>query len=118
MNVAELSSDGSSIGPGVLPFGAACSVDHYQRSCRVGVIPASVRCTQVDGIAFQLICCNEIPNALIFGRVAVGIKGIGVQPLSCDLPAMWCVYYMYRVTDVKGWVGAQVASNKAPLPAG
>lgn len=43
----------------------------------MGVIPACVRCTQVDGIAFQLICCNEIPNALIFGRVAVGIKGRG-----------------------------------------
>jgi hypothetical protein len=81
----------------------------------VGVIPACVRCTQVDGIAFQLICCNEIPNALIFGRV---LRAQGVQPLSCDLPDMWCVYYMYRVTDVKGWVGSQVASNKAPLPAG
>lgn len=83
----------------------------------MGVIPASVRCTQVDRIAFQLICCNEIPNALIFGRVAVGIKGIG-RPTPLVRPASYVVYYMYRVTDVKGWIGAQVASNKAPLTAG
>jgi hypothetical protein len=52
-----------------------------------GVIAAAVVCTQVARVAFQLICCNEIPNALIFGRVAVGIKGVGrsAPSATCQL---------------------------------
>ena len=57
----------------------------------MGVIPACVRCTQVDGIAFQLICCNEIPNALIFGRV---LRAQGVQPLVRPASYVVCVLHV------------------------
>jgi hypothetical protein len=79
----------------------------------VGVIPASVRCRQVDWIAFQLISRNEIPNALIFGGVAVGIKGQG------DLPSC-ATCQLCGVLNVSGdcWEGGAVGSNKAPLAAG
>jgi hypothetical protein len=67
-------------------------------SCGVGVIPAAVRCTQVDRIAFELICCNEIPNALIFGRVAVGIKGAG-SPTPLVRPASYVVCVLHVSGD-------------------
>jgi hypothetical protein len=63
-------------------------------NCGVGVIPAAVICTQVVRIAFQLICCNEIPNALIFGRVAVGIKGIGSRPFVRPASYVVCVLHV------------------------